>query len=83
MVNVSPEPDDVLAQTVLLVQRSLNKLGADPQLVEDGKNGPRAKCKLLGLLSWVIGHSLFFRHLDIRHSSFFSIASCNRHPGLK
>jgi len=46
MVNVSPEPDDVLAQTVLLVQQSLNKLGADPQLVEDGKNGPRTKAAI-------------------------------------
>ena len=43
MVSVSPEPDEVLAQTILLVQQSLNKLGADPQLVEDGKNGPRTK----------------------------------------
>jgi lysozyme family protein/peptidoglycan hydrolase-like protein with peptidoglycan-binding domain len=43
MVNVSPEPDEVLAQTVLLVQQSLNKLGADPRLVEDGKSGPRTK----------------------------------------
>lgn len=43
MVSVSPEPDEVLAETVLLVQQSLNKLGADPRLVEDGKNGPRTK----------------------------------------
>lgn len=43
MVNVSPEPDEVQTQTVLLVQRALNKLGADPQLVEDGKSGPRTK----------------------------------------
>ena len=43
MVSASPEPDDVLAQTVLLVQQTLNKLGADPQLIEDGKNGPRTK----------------------------------------
>jgi lysozyme family protein/peptidoglycan hydrolase-like protein with peptidoglycan-binding domain len=43
MVSVSPEPDEVLGETVLMVQRSLNKLGADPQLAEDGKNGPRTK----------------------------------------
>ncbi len=43
MLSGSPEPDDVLAQTTLLVQQSLNKLGADPRLVEDGKNGPRTK----------------------------------------
>ncbi|HTV33821.1 MAG TPA: peptidoglycan-binding protein [Methylocella sp.] len=43
MVSVSPEPDDEFAQTILMVQQSLNKLGADPQLVEDGKNGPRTK----------------------------------------
>jgi len=43
---VSTEPDDDLAQTVLHVQQSLNKLGADPQLVEDGKNGPRTKAAI-------------------------------------
>jgi lysozyme family protein/peptidoglycan hydrolase-like protein with peptidoglycan-binding domain len=43
MVSVSPEPDEEFAQLILLVQLSLNKLGAVPQLVEDGKNGPRTK----------------------------------------
>jgi hypothetical protein len=43
---VSTDPDDDLAQTVLHVQQSLNKLGADPQLVEDGKNGPRTKAAI-------------------------------------
>jgi lysozyme family protein/peptidoglycan hydrolase-like protein with peptidoglycan-binding domain len=43
MVSVSPEPDEVLGETVLMIQRSLNKIGADPQLAEDGKNGPRTK----------------------------------------
>ncbi|PNE11225.1 MAG: hypothetical protein CR217_09890 [Beijerinckiaceae bacterium] len=43
MVSVSPEPDEEFAQMILLVQLSLNKLGAVPQLVEDGKNGPRTK----------------------------------------
>jgi lysozyme family protein/peptidoglycan hydrolase-like protein with peptidoglycan-binding domain len=37
----SHEPDVVLAGDVLHVQRSLNKLGIEPQLVEDGINGPR------------------------------------------
>jgi lysozyme family protein/peptidoglycan hydrolase-like protein with peptidoglycan-binding domain len=37
----SPEPDVSLADDVLHVQQSLNKLGIDPQLVEDGINGPR------------------------------------------
>jgi lysozyme family protein/peptidoglycan hydrolase-like protein with peptidoglycan-binding domain len=35
------EPDDELAQDVLWLQKSLNDLGADPRLTEDGKNGPR------------------------------------------
>jgi lysozyme family protein/peptidoglycan hydrolase-like protein with peptidoglycan-binding domain len=39
----SPEPDVSLADDVLHVQQSLNKLGIDPQLVEDGINGPRTK----------------------------------------
>jgi lysozyme family protein/peptidoglycan hydrolase-like protein with peptidoglycan-binding domain len=37
----SLEPDVPLAEDVLEVQQSLNKLGIDPQLVEDGINGPR------------------------------------------
>jgi lysozyme family protein/peptidoglycan hydrolase-like protein with peptidoglycan-binding domain len=39
----SPEPDVALADDILHVQQSLNKLGIDPQLVEDGINGPRTK----------------------------------------
>jgi peptidoglycan hydrolase-like protein with peptidoglycan-binding domain len=40
----STEPDDELAKTVVLVQESLNKLGAvNPPLVEDGINGPKTK----------------------------------------
>jgi lysozyme family protein/peptidoglycan hydrolase-like protein with peptidoglycan-binding domain len=38
---VAIEPEEELAQTVLLVQQSLNKLGTDPRLAEDGKNGPK------------------------------------------
>jgi lysozyme family protein/peptidoglycan hydrolase-like protein with peptidoglycan-binding domain len=37
------QPDDELAQTVLLVQASLNKLGTTPRLAEDGKNGPKTR----------------------------------------
>jgi lysozyme family protein/peptidoglycan hydrolase-like protein with peptidoglycan-binding domain len=40
------EPDDELADTVLLVQQQLNQLGADPRLVEDGRNGPRTKAAI-------------------------------------
>ena len=43
MASISPEPDEVLGETILMVQRSLNKLGADPLLAEDGRNGPRTK----------------------------------------
>ena len=35
----APEPDVILADDVLQVQRSLNALGIQPQLVEDGING--------------------------------------------
>jgi peptidoglycan hydrolase-like protein with peptidoglycan-binding domain len=35
------EPDVALAREVLHVQRLLNKLGIEPQLVEDGINGPK------------------------------------------
>jgi lysozyme family protein/peptidoglycan hydrolase-like protein with peptidoglycan-binding domain len=39
---ISPaEPDDDLAKNILWLQQSLNTLGADPQLTEDGMNGPR------------------------------------------
>jgi lysozyme family protein/peptidoglycan hydrolase-like protein with peptidoglycan-binding domain len=37
----SPEPEVTQAETVLHVQQSLNKLGIDPKLVEDGILGPR------------------------------------------
>ena len=39
----APEPDVALAEDVAFVQQSLNKLGIDPQLVEDGILGPRTK----------------------------------------
>lgn len=42
----SPEPDVVLAEDVLHVQQSLNKLGCEPQLVEDGIIGPRTKAAI-------------------------------------
>ena len=35
------DPDDELAGDVLWVQKSLNKLGADSHVVEDGKIGPK------------------------------------------
>ena len=35
------EPDDELTQGILWLQGSLNKLGANPPLAEDGKNGPK------------------------------------------
>ena len=37
----SNEPDDELTQSILWLQGSLNKLGANPPLAEDGKNGPK------------------------------------------
>ena len=37
----SQEPDDELTQSTLWLQGSLNKLGANPPLAEDGKNGPK------------------------------------------
>ncbi|MCJ2057186.1 peptidoglycan-binding protein [Methylobacterium sp. J-048] len=40
-VDVLREPDDELADSTLWVQQSLNRLGAVPSLVEDGRNGPR------------------------------------------
>lgn len=39
----SVEPDDKLAQNILRIQRALNDQGANPPLVEDGKNGPKTK----------------------------------------
>jgi lysozyme family protein/peptidoglycan hydrolase-like protein with peptidoglycan-binding domain len=39
----STEPDVNLAEDVVLVQQSLNKLGISPRLVEDGILGPRTK----------------------------------------
>lgn len=41
--SVAPEPDEEFGQTILWVQQSLNRLGAFPQLVEDGINGPRTR----------------------------------------
>ena len=35
------EPDDELTQGILWLQGSLDKLGANPPLAEDGKNGPK------------------------------------------
>jgi lysozyme family protein len=35
------EPDDELTQNILWLQTSLNKLGVNPRLAEDGKNGPK------------------------------------------
>ena len=35
------EPDDELTQSILWLQGSLNKLGVNPPLAEDGKNGPK------------------------------------------
>jgi peptidoglycan hydrolase-like protein with peptidoglycan-binding domain len=35
------EPDDELTQSILWLQASLNKLGVNPRLAEDGKNGPK------------------------------------------
>ena len=35
------EPDDELTQSILWLQGSLNKLGVNPRLAEDGKNGPK------------------------------------------
>jgi lysozyme family protein/peptidoglycan hydrolase-like protein with peptidoglycan-binding domain len=37
----SPEPDVAHAETILQLQRSLNQLGLNPKLVEDGIIGPR------------------------------------------
>jgi lysozyme family protein len=42
----APEPDEQLAHGVLWIQQSLNALGADPKLVEDGKNGKNTKTML-------------------------------------
>jgi lysozyme family protein/peptidoglycan hydrolase-like protein with peptidoglycan-binding domain len=39
----NPEPDDEMASTVLLMQQALNRLGASPQLAEDGISGPKTK----------------------------------------
>lgn len=37
------EPDEDVASTVLLMQQTLNKLGANPPLDEDGISGPKTK----------------------------------------
>lgn len=39
----APEPDVTLAEDVVFVQQSLNKVGIEPALVEDGILGPRTK----------------------------------------
>ncbi|PBB69765.1 peptidoglycan-binding protein [Mesorhizobium sp. WSM4312] len=40
------EPDDEMAKDVVWLQHSLNALGADPQLVEDGRSGPLTRTAL-------------------------------------
>lgn len=45
-VDVLREPDDELADSTLWVQQSLNRLGAVPSLVEDGRNGRRTMTAL-------------------------------------
>lgn len=40
-MDMRDEPDDELTHSILWLQQSLNKLGADPALAEDGKNGPK------------------------------------------
>ncbi|MGX5831139.1 peptidoglycan-binding protein [Mesorhizobium sp. 43Arga] len=40
------EPDDEMAKDVVWLQHSLNALGANPQLVEDGKSGPLTRTAL-------------------------------------
>ncbi|TRC81838.1 peptidoglycan-binding protein [Mesorhizobium sp. WSM4307] len=40
------EPDDEMAKNVVWLQHSLNALGADPQLVEDGRSGPLTRTAL-------------------------------------
>ncbi|MFT4118739.1 peptidoglycan-binding protein [Bradyrhizobium sp.] len=37
------EPEDDMVSTILLMQQALNRLGANPQLAEDGISGPRTK----------------------------------------
>ncbi|MCS3731866.1 peptidoglycan-binding protein [Bradyrhizobium betae] len=37
------EPEDDAASTIALMQQALNKLGANPPLVEDGISGPKTK----------------------------------------
>ncbi|WP_439365418.1 peptidoglycan-binding protein [Bradyrhizobium sp. DASA03005] len=37
------EPEDEVASTVMLMQQALNKLGANPPLVEDGISGPKTR----------------------------------------
>ncbi|MET4388445.1 lysozyme family protein/peptidoglycan hydrolase-like protein with peptidoglycan-binding domain [Bradyrhizobium sp. F1.4.3] len=40
---IRSEPDDDMASTILLMQQTLNKLGANPPLDEDGISGPKTK----------------------------------------
>lgn len=44
--STSVEPDDEMAKDVVWLQHSLNALGADPQLVEDGRSGPLTRTAL-------------------------------------
>jgi len=44
--STSLEPDDEMAKDVVWLQHSLNALGANPQLVEDGKSGPLTRTAL-------------------------------------
>lgn len=39
------EPDEDVASSVLLMQQTLNKLGANPPLDEDGISGPKTKAR--------------------------------------
>jgi peptidoglycan hydrolase-like protein with peptidoglycan-binding domain len=40
---IRAEPDDDMAPAILLMQQTLNKLGANPPLDEDGISGPKTK----------------------------------------
>jgi lysozyme family protein/peptidoglycan hydrolase-like protein with peptidoglycan-binding domain len=42
-VSGNPDPDEEMESSVTAMQQALNKLGADPQLVDDGISGPRTK----------------------------------------
>lgn len=42
-MGIRAEPDDDMASTILLMQQTLNTLGANPPLDEDGISGPKTK----------------------------------------